>query len=97
MSKTWQRITLAALVLSVSGAVRVPAGVVLVTSKTALAPDAFDRNGGMETIMNVVSAKTEMMQLVPPAGDPRSAPSSGKEWARGSYTIRREDRHPRVK
>ena len=39
MSGKWQRITLAALVLSVSGAVRAPAGVVLVTSQTALAPD----------------------------------------------------------
>jgi hypothetical protein len=39
MSRTWQRITLAALVLSVSGTVRAPAGIVLVTSKAALAPD----------------------------------------------------------
>ena len=39
MNRKRQRITLAALVLSVSGALRAPAGVVLVTSKTALAPD----------------------------------------------------------
>jgi hypothetical protein len=39
MNRKRQRITLAAVVLSVSGAVRAPAGVVLVTSKTALAPD----------------------------------------------------------
>ena len=43
MSRKWQRITLATLVLSVIGAVRASAGVVLVTSKTALAPaDSID-------------------------------------------------------
>jgi len=74
MSRTWQRITLAALVLSVSGAVRAPAGVVLVTSKTAPAskivfgietPPTFQGDFAINSLLiNTLGAVPEPASLV---------------------------------
>jgi len=92
MSRKWRRITLGALVLSVIGAVRAPAGAVLVTSKNALAPaDSIDwgRLGPDSTSLPSTTAVTSPNGLSATAstGDPTGLVrvDEGLSWV-GNFT-----------